>query len=219
MKSIAIGLIVLGTISVYVAIVNRNNKHSSVKQKILKAFYPAIMKLGQTKSMILVNNSESEPIIDFYSLSFQQIDGTPFDMQQLKGKKVLIVNTASECGFTGQYEALEKLYQQNLNRLVIIGFPANDFKAQEKGSNEEIQRFCKKNYGVSFVLAEKGTVVKKGNQQQIFQWLSQQEKNGWCNQQPTWNFCKYLINENGTLTHFFSSSVDPFGKEITNALQ
>jgi len=213
MKSIAIGLIVLGTISVYVAIVNRNNKHSSVKQKILKAFYPAIMKLGQTKSMILVNNSKTEPIIDFYSLSFQQIDGTPFDMQQLKGKKVLIVNTASECGFTGQYEALEKLYQQNLNRLVIIGFPANDFKAQEKGSNEEIQRFCKKNYGVSFVLAEKGIVVKKGNQQQIFQWLSQQEKNGWCNQQPTWNFCKYLINENGTLTHFFSSSVDPFGKE------
>ena len=219
MKSIAIGLILLGTISVYVAIVNRNNKHSSVKQKILKAFYPAIMKLGQTKSMILVNNSKTEPIIDFYSLSFQQIDGTPFDMQQLKGKKVLIVNTASECGFTGQYEALEKLYQQNLNRLVIIGFPANDFKAQEKGSNEEIQRFCKKNYGVSFVLAEKGIVVKKGNQQQIFQWLSHQEKNGWCNQAPLWNFCKYLINENGTLTHFFSSSVDPLGKEITNALQ
>jgi len=219
MKSIAIGLIVLGTISVYVAIVNRNNKHSSVKQKILKAFYPAIMKLGQTKSMILVNNSKSEPIIDFYSLSFQQIDGTPFDMQQLKGKKVLIVNTASECGFTGQYEALEKLNQLNLNRLVIIGFPANDFKAQEKGSNEEIQRFCKKNYGVSFVLGEKGIVEKKDNQQQIFQWLSQEEKNGWCNQQPTWNFCKYLIDENGTLTHFFSSSVDPLGKEITNALQ
>jgi glutathione peroxidase len=169
MKSIAIGLIVLGTISVYVAIVNRNNKHSSVKQKILKAFYPAIMKLGQTKSMILVNNSKSEPIIDFYSLSFQQIDGTPFDMQQLKGKKVLIVNTASECGFTGQYEALEKLNQLNLNRLVIIGFPANDFKAQEKGSNEEIQRFCKKNYGVSFVLGEKGIVEKKDNQQQISQ--------------------------------------------------
>jgi glutathione peroxidase len=219
MKSIAIGLIVLGTISVYVAIVNRNNKHSSVKQKILKAFYPAIMKMGKTKSVVLVNQNNTQPFIDFYSLSFLQIDGTPFSMQQLKGKKVLLVNTASDCGFTGQYESLEKLYQKHKEKLVIIGFPANDFNQQEKGSNTTIQQFCQKNYGVSFPLAEKGVVAKKESQQQIFQWLSQEEKNGWCNQQPSWNFCKYLIDENGVLTHFFSSSVDPLGKEITNALQ
>jgi glutathione peroxidase len=219
MKSIAIGLIVLGTISVYVAIVNRNNKHSTVKQKILKAFYPIVMKLSHSKSLMLVNKKNTAPFEGFYSLSFNQIDGTAFDMESLKGKKVLIVNTASDCGFTGQYDALEKLYQQQMGHLVIIGFPANDFKAQEQGDNKTIVAFCKKNYGVSFPLAEKGIVVKKDSQQLIYQWLTQKEKNGWCNQEPTWNFCKYLIDENGTLTHFFSSSVDPLSKEITNALQ
>ncbi len=219
MKSIAIGLIVLGTISVYVAIVNRNNKHSTVKQKILKAFYPVVMKLSHSKSLILVNNKNTVPVESFYSLSFNQIDGTPFNMESLKGKKVLIVNTASDCGFTGQYEALEKLYQNHKEHLVIIGFPANDFKAQEQGDNKTIVAFCKKNYGVSFPLAEKGMVVKKNSQQLMYQWLTQKEKNGWCNQEPTWNFCKYLIDENGTLTHFFSSSVDPLGNEVTTALQ
>lgn len=219
MKSLLIGVLVLSTISIYVAIVNRNNKHSSVKQKILKAFYPVVMKLSHSGSVLLTNEKNAIPPVDFYNLSFNQIDGTPFNMDSLKGKKVLIVNTASDCGFTGQYEALEKLYQQHLGQLVIIGFPANDFKQQEQGDNNSIVAFCKKNYGVSFPLAEKGIVVKKNSQQLMYQWLTQKEKNGWCNQGPTWNFCKYLIDEHGTLTHFFSSSVDPLGKEITTALQ
>ena len=141
------------------------------------------------------------------------------DIASLKGKKVLLVNTASECGYTGQYEQLQKLYSRYNNQLVVIGFPANDFKEQEKGTNEEIASFCKKNYGVTFPLAEKSIVVKTAGQNNIFQWLTDPAKNGWNSQAPTWNFCKYLVNENGVLIDFFASGVEPTGEEITNALK
>ena len=141
------------------------------------------------------------------------------DIASLKGKKVLLVNTASECGYTGQYEQLQKLYSRYNNQLVVIGFPANDFKEQEKGTNEEIASFCKKNYGVTFPLAEKSIVVKTAGQNNIFQWLTDPAKNGWNSQAPTWNFCKYLVNENGVLIDFFASGVEPTGEEITNAFK
>jgi len=140
-------------------------------------------------------------------------------MASLKGKKILLVNTASECGYTGQYDQLQKLYSGYNNQLVIIGFPANDFKEQEKGTNEEIAAFCKQNYGVSFPLAEKSVVVKASHQNNIFQWLTDPAKNGWNKQAPTWNFCKYLVNEEGMLTNYFGPAVEPTSEEIIKAIR
>lgn len=164
------------------------------------------------------NTTENKPTVSFYSLSTKLNDGTTLSFESLKGKKVLIVNTASECGFTGQYDDLEKLHQQYKDKLVIIGFPANDFGGQEPGSNEEIQAFCKKNYGVTFMLAAKSSVVKGANQNPVYEWLSNKEKNGWNAAPPSWNFGKYLIDENGTLLHFFPSAVKPMDPQIIKAL-
>ena len=159
------------------------------------------------------------PPVPFYSLKAVLNDGSSFDMASLKGKKVLLVNTASECGYTGQYEQLQKLYSQRNPGLVVIGFPANDFKEQEKGSNEEIASFCKKNYGVTFPLIEKSVVIKTPQQNNVFQWLTDPAKNGWNSQAPTWNFCKYLVNEEGVLVDFFASGIEPTGLEIEKAVQ
>jgi glutathione peroxidase len=103
--------------------------------------------------------------------------------------------------------------------LVIIGIPANDFANQEKYSNEKIAGFCKINYGVTFPLAEKAIVIKNSNQLSLYKWLSEKSQNGWNDQAPTWNFCKYIIDENGTLTYFLNSSVSPLGKECKQALR
>ena len=140
------------------------------------------------------------------------------DLHQYKGKKILLVNTASDCGFTAQYDELEKLYQQYKDRLVIIAFPANDFKEQEKKDDPSIATFCKLNYGISFPLMQKSHVIKGAEQNAVFQWLSDAKLNGWCDQQPVWNFSKYLINEEGELTHFFAMTVSPLGKEVVGAL-
>jgi len=101
---------------------------------------------------------------------------------------------------------------------VIIGFPANDFKEQEKGSDEEIAQFCKLNYGVDFPLAKKGTVIKGNNQQRVFQWLSDKSKNGWNDKQPSWNFSKYLINEQGILMNYFDPAISPLSGEVKKAI-
>ncbi|HEY9559617.1 MAG TPA: glutathione peroxidase [Anseongella sp.] len=154
----------------------------------------------------------------FYSLKMKSIKGNEVDFSQFKGKKVLIVNTASECGFTPQYEGLEELYRTNGKKgLVILGFPANNFGGQEPGSNLEIASFCKENYGVTFPMFEKSS-VKGDDKNQVFQWLSDKSANGWNEQEPTWNFCKYLIDEKGKLVAFFPSKVEPMSKEITSKL-
>jgi len=159
------------------------------------------------------------PPVSFYSLKTVLNDGSTLDMASLKGKKILLVNTASQCGYTPQFEQLQKLYSEYNSTLVIIGFPANDFKEQEKGTNEEIASFCKKNFGVTFPLIEKSVVIKTAQQNNVFQWLTDPAKNGWNSQAPTWNFCKYLINEDGVLIDFFASGVVPTGTEIKKALQ
>jgi glutathione peroxidase len=146
-------------------------------------------------------------------------NGTELSKDSFKGKKIMIVNTASECGFTGQYEQLEQLYQKYKDRLIIIGFPSNEFGNQEKGNNEYIASFCKINYGVSFPLAIKGEVLKSDTQQDVYRWLTDSKLNGWNNQVPTWNFCKYLIDENGVLVDFFNSGINPLGKEVEDALR
>ena len=129
----------------------------------------------------------------------------------------MIVNTASNCGYTNQYAELQKLYEHSREDLTIIAFPANDFKEQEKGSNEEIAQFCKINYGVSFPLAKKSSVVKGANQNKVFEWLTHKELNGWNDKQPSWNFSKYLIDEEGNLTHYFDPAVSPLSEQVVRA--
>ena len=193
----------------------------SYKQSVLKTLYPAIMWASKStgKKQIQVNIKNAAPVVSFYTLSAKDINGNDFKFSDLKGKKVLIVNTASDCGFTGQYEALEKLAQQYGDKLVVIGFPANDFKEQEKSNNNEIASFCKKNYGVTFPLMEKSIVIKGSHQNDVHKWLSDMAINGWCHQEPTWNFCKYLVNEQGVLTHYFPMTVDPLAPEVIAAIE
>lgn len=212
--AIALGVVVAATLLM-------KKQGMSYRQSILKTLYPAIMWSSKAagKKQIQYNKDNKTPLFSFYSFSTKDINGKDFDFNLLKGKKVLIVNTASDCGFTGQYEALEKLQEKYSNNLVIIGFPANDFKQQETKDNESIAAFCKKNYGVSFPLMSKSVVVKQSNQNEVFKWLSESTMNGWNNQAPVWNFCKYLINEQGILTHYFPMTVDPLDSSVIAAIE
>lgn len=213
-------LLLIVSFIAYALIINRNSVNMTAKQKILKAFYPAFIWLQQKsgKGHVISAEMKTEPPVSFYSLSATAINGSMFNFKDLKGKKVLIVNTASNCGYTGQYEELEKLFSSNKDRLQVIGFPSNDFKEQEKGDNGEIEQFCKLNFGISFPLMQKSR-VKKGNlQNQVFEWLTNASKNGWNNRQPEWNFSKFLVDENGHLVRYFPPAVSPLSKEMTNAL-
>lgn len=205
----------------YVMYVNRNSKNMTVRQKILKAVYPALMWWTKIrgKNVTHLQNEQKQPVVSFYSLKGTLNNGLQLDFASLKGKKVMLVNTASNCGYTDQYEALQKLYEEHKDKLIIIGFPANDFKEQEKGTDEEIAQFCKVNFGVTFPLMKKGTVIKGPEQNEVFQWLTDSAKNGWCNKKPSWNFSKYLVNENGILTHYFGSSISPVSKEVLSAIK
>jgi glutathione peroxidase len=204
----------------YVEIVNRNSKNMNYRQKVLKAVYPAWMWFtrltgANTKQL---SNEKSTPLISFYSLKGTLNNGSELDLATLKGRKVLLVNTASECGYTNQYNDLQKLQEQFGNSLQVIGFPANDFKEQEKGTDEEIAEFCKVNFGVSFPLMKKTVVIKSPEQNSIFKWLTDSTQNGWNNQPPSWNFSKYLVSEDGILLNYFGPSVEPLGKDIKEAI-
>jgi glutathione peroxidase len=146
-----------------------------------------------------------------YDFKINSLEGQEIDFSQYKGKTLLIVNVASKCGFTPQYADLQKLHDQMGDKVVVLGFPANNFKGQEPGTNLEIAEFCEKNYGVKFQMFEKIS-VKGDDQHPLYQWLK--EKTG---QEPTWNFCKYLVKPDGTVK-FFPSKVGPMDKEILNAL-
>ena len=212
-------LLLLGC-SVHIFKANKNSNNMTTRQKILKAAYPAMMwftKLTGVNSKS-ISKKEVTPSEPFYNLPAVLNDGTTFNLNQYKGKKILMVNTASDCGYTGQYEQLEKLFQEHREKLVILGFPANDFKGQEKGTDIAIANFCKLNYGISFPLFKKSKVIVGTDQNEIFKWLSHKEKNGWNEQAPSWNFCKYLVDEQGRLTHFFASSVEPMSTEVLQAI-
>ena len=214
-------LIIVIAFASYVAIINRNSKNMTYRQKVLKAVYPALMwvnKITGGKSKIMTNNTPVTPPQSLYDLSVKLNDGSELKLVTLKGKKILLVNTASDCGYTDQYDDLQKIYEANKDKMVVIGFPANDFKEQEKGNDDDIAAFCKKNYGISFPLAIKSSVVKGEQQNEIFKWLSDEKLNGWNGQQPTWNFSKYLVNENGVLTNYFDPAVSPASDEIKNAI-
>lgn len=159
----------------------------------------------------------AKPAASLHEYSFTSMDGTVIPLSSFKGKKILIVNVASRCGFTPQYEDLEVLSRTYRDNLVVIGFPANDFLGQEPGTNEEIATFCKTTYGVTFPLSKKVSVIGK-DQTEIYQWLTNPKLNGWNKQAPKWNFHKYLINERGELTNVFASSTKPLSKELTRAI-
>ena len=148
-----------------------------------------------------------------YEFSLKTLDGKSFSFSSLKGKKILLVNVASQCGYTPQYKDLQALHEQYGTQLSVIGIPANNFGGQEPGSAEEISSFCKKNYGVQFVMLEKISV--KGNDAHpLYQWLCNAALNGGCSEKPNWNFCKYLIDKQGRVQAFFPSGVKPLSSEL-----
>lgn len=152
-----------------------------------------------------------------YDFKVDALDGGTIDFSAFKGKKILIVNTASKCGYTKQYEGLEKLYEQHKDKLVIVGFPANNFGAQEPGTNTEIQEFCKKNYGVSFPMAAKIS-VKGDDTAPIYKWLCSKAENGVLDAEIKWNFNKFLLDENGNLMYYFPSNVEPLSNDLLSKL-
>ena len=146
-----------------------------------------------------------------YDFKIKSLDGKMVDFSSFKGKTLLIVNTASECGYTPQYADLQKLHEQFGSKITILGFPANNFGGQEPGSNAEIKTFCSKNYGVTFQMFEKVS-VKGPDQHPVYTWLK--DKTG---SEPTWNFCKYLVKPDGSVT-FLPSKVKPLDDQIIKAL-
>lgn len=148
----------------------------------------------------------------------ESLDGKTIDFSKFKGKKILVVNTASQCGFTPQYADLEKLYKNYKSKLVIVGFPANNFGGQEPGTNEEIGAFCKKNYGVSFPMAAKVS-VKGSDMAPVFHFLTEKKLNGVKDTDIQWNFTKFLLNEKGELITSYKSSVTPNDEQIVKYLK
>lgn len=223
LKRFVIVLLIVTIVFVsYVAIANRNSKNMTYRQKILKAAYPALMwynKITGKKSKVMENSEGITTLKSLHNLSVHLNSGEELELATLKGKKILLVNTASNCGYTNQYDDLQKLYETNKDKLMVIGFPANDFKEQEKGTDQEIAEFCKLNYGITFPLATKSSVIKGKYQNEIFKWLSDETLNGWNDQQPTWNFCKYLVDENGKLIKYFDTAVSPLDEEVKNAIE
>ncbi|MEL6974187.1 MAG: glutathione peroxidase [Bacteroidota bacterium] len=155
--------------------------------------------------------------VQLYDIAINQLDGTALDLSEFKGKYLLFVNVASKCGFTGQYKDLERLYQKYKAQLMVVGVPSNQFGAQEPGSAGEIQSFCERNYGVSFVMTEK-VKVKGPNQHPLYQWLTQKGLNGKQNSSVKWNFQKYLVSPEGKLIDFFYSITAPTSSKITKHL-
>jgi glutathione peroxidase len=168
------------------------------------------------KSTIMSEQNLSKSIYDY---EVETIDGKKIKMSQFKGKRLLIVNTASECGLTPQYKNLQELYTQyGGEKFEIIGFPANNFGAQEPGSNEQIQGFCEKNYGVSFSMMAKVS-VKGSDKAPIYQWLTLKALNGKQDVDIPWNFGKFLIDENGNWVKFVSPQTNPLDEEILGFLR
>jgi glutathione peroxidase len=161
---------------------------------------------------LFISSASMAQTDSFHSFKMASIDGEMIDFSKFKGKKVLVVNTASECGYTPQYEDLQALHEQFGGKVAVVGFPANNFGGQESGTNLQIAQFCKKNYGVTFQMFEKISV--KGNDRHaLYAWLEKES-----GEAPSWNFCKYLIDENGKVIKFFPSAVNPMDEQVTELL-
>jgi glutathione peroxidase len=173
--------------------------------------------LGKSKTMD--PSSASAPSVSFYTLSLKSLDGkTDLKFSDFKGKKVLIVNTASKCGYTPQYEGLQKLHEKYSGKLVILGCPCNQFAGQEPGDSAKIGEFCRTNYKINFLMTEKLN-VKGDEQHAVYRWLTSKSENGSMDATVSWNFNKFLINEEGLLTHYFPSNIEPENAELTSAIE
>lgn len=153
-----------------------------------------------------------------YDFKMKDINGDEIDFSQFQGKKLLLVNVASRCGYTPQYEDLQKLHEQYGDQVTILGFPANNFGGQEPGTNEQIKEFCSSKFGVTFTMMDKIS-VKGADKHPLYRWLSDKDLNGWNDKEPSWNFCKYFINEKGELVKFFPSSVKPMDNQILELIK
>jgi glutathione peroxidase len=171
-------------------------------------------------SLILINQfMYGQNNKTFHDFTVKSIDGKMFDLSQLKGKKVLVVNTASRCGFTPQYADLEKLYKKYKDHnFMIIGFPANNFLRQEPGTDAEIMNFCQLNYGVTFPMMSKISVRGK-DIHPIYSWLTSKKQNGVMDSRVKWNFQKYMIDEDGKLAGMVSSKTNPFSEKIISWIE
>jgi len=172
---------------------------------------------GVSKTIDKQTMNNSKPKSSIYDVAIKKLDGTPLNLSEYKGKKLLIVNTASECGFTPQYEDLQKLNDAYQDKLTIIGTPCNQFGGQEPGDANTIQSFCTKNFGVTFTLTEK-LDVKGENQHELYEWLTKKSINGVLDSEVKWNFNKYLISEEGMLIAYFASTTSPMSNDITKFL-
>ena len=169
---------------------------------------------GPVTSNETTMTGQTDQVATFYDFRVEALDGSEFDFSSLNGKRILIVNTASKCGFTPQYDDLQKLFEEYKDRnFIIIGFPSNNFMSQEPGSNEEIAEFCRVNYGVTFPMMSKSSVKGK-DQNEVYAWLTQKEKNGVSDAKVKWNFNKFLIDENGHWVAWYPSSVKPDDERI-----
>jgi glutathione peroxidase len=184
---------------------------------ILASFSLIVVAFLVAKPILMAETLENEenikPMASFYDFSLTSINGEEIDFASYKGKKLLLVNVASKCGYTPQYKDLQALHEKYGDKVVVLGFPANNFGSQEPGSNEEIASFCEENYGVTFTMFEKIS-VKGVDQHPLYRWLSDKSQNGWNDQAPSWNFCKYLIDEEGKLVKFYPSAVNPMSDQL-----
>ncbi len=176
------------------------------------------MKFFSILSIIALMSFIPAKIDTAHSFKVKSIDGGTIDLSAYKGKKILIVNTASKCGYTRQYEGLEMLYKKYKGKLVVIGFPANNFGGQEPGTNEEIKEFCTGKFDVSFPMASKVS-VKGADIDPLFKWLTNKSENGVLDANIGWNFNKFLLDENGKLIQHFASNVEPMSDDITKHLK
>ncbi len=183
------------------------------------AFVTALFACKPMNNIRLQTNLLPNNINSFHDVTAKDIDGKEFKMSDLKGKKVMVVNVASHCGYTPQYSQLQELYDKYKDKnFVILGFPCNQFMGQEPGNNTEILEFCQKNYGVTFPLFEK-VDVKGPDVCPVFQFLTQKSLNGVEDSEVSWNFNKYLIDENGKYVKHLKSGVEPMDEEITNWIE
>lgn len=171
-------------------------------------------KTATNSSYALAEFNENVNNMSFYDFSFKTLDGQDFSFSSLKGKRVLIINTASRCGYTSQYKQLQELYDKfGGDKFTIVGFPANNFGGQEPGTNEQIASFCEKNYGVTFPMMQKIS-VKGSDAHPLYQWLTSKSMNGVSDGNVKWNFHKFLIDENGNWLAEYGSSTSPLNEKI-----
>lgn len=181
--------------------------------KIINVLLTSLLLIG-----ILPLEVDNSKKMNLYNIKINSLDGTPINLKDFKGQFILFVNVASECGFTSQYDGLQRLYDNYKGKLMVIGVPCNQFGQQEPGSNQQIESFCKENYGVSFIMSEK-IDVKGKNQHPLYQWLTDKNLNGVKTTSVKWNFQKYIVGKQGEFIDYFYSLTRPTSSKITKLIK